>query len=62
MVMTLTVYKNLSKIYVKKGDKITTKQEIGEVFTNKNTGETMLGFGVYKDSQTQNPASWIYKM
>ncbi|TDY13631.1 septal ring factor EnvC (AmiA/AmiB activator) [Meridianimaribacter flavus] len=58
----ITVYKNLSKIYVKKGDKITTKQEIGEVFTNKNTGETMLGFGVYKDSQTQNPASWIYKM
>lgn len=58
----ITVYKNMSKIYVKKGDKVTTKQEIGEVFTNKSDGETMLGFGVYKDSKTQNPASWLYKM
>jgi septal ring factor EnvC (AmiA/AmiB activator) len=58
----ITVYKNMSKIYVKKGDKVTTKQEIGEVFTNPTTGETMLGFGVYKDSKTQNPAVWVYKM
>ena len=58
----ITVYKNMSKIFVKKGDKVTTKQEIGEVFTNKSDGETMLGFGVYKDSKTQNPASWLYKM
>ncbi|WCO03698.1 peptidoglycan DD-metalloendopeptidase family protein [Psychroserpens ponticola] len=58
----ITVYKNMSKIYVKKGDKVTTKQEIGEVFTNKSNGETMLGFGVYKDSKTQNPAGWLFKM
>lgn len=58
----ITVYKNMSKIYVKKGDKVSTKQEIGEVFTNKSNGETMLGFGVYKDSKTQNPASWLYRM
>ncbi|MCB0382845.1 MAG: peptidoglycan DD-metalloendopeptidase family protein [Psychroserpens sp.] len=58
----ITVYKNMAKIYVKKGDKVTTKQEIGEVFTNPSNGETMLGFGVYKDSKTQNPASWLFKM
>lgn len=58
----ITVYKNMSKIYVKKGDKVITKQEIGEVFTNPSNGETMLGFGVYKDSNTQNPANWIFKM
>lgn len=58
----ITVYKNLAKIYVKKGDKVKTKDVIGEVFTNNSTGETMLGFGVYKDSQTQNPASWLYQM
>ena len=58
----ITVYKNMSKIYVKKGDKVTTKQEIGVVFTNRSNGETMLGFGVYKDSKTQNPASWLFKM
>ena len=31
----ITVYKNLSKFYVQKGDKVTTKQVIGEVITNK---------------------------
>jgi len=58
----ITVYKNMSKILVEKGDKVTTKQVIGEVATNRSTGETMLGFGVYKDSKTQNPAIWIFKM
>ena len=58
----ITVYKNLSKLSVSKGDKVKTNQVIGEVFTNRSTGETMLGFGVYKDSKTQNPAYWIYKM
>ncbi|WP_047549428.1 murein hydrolase activator EnvC family protein [Psychroserpens sp. Hel_I_66] len=57
----ITVYRNLSKVYVRKGDKVSTKQEIGEVFTN-NEGETILGFGVFKDSNPENPASWIYKM
>ena len=57
----ITAYRNLSKVYVKKGDKITAKQIIGEVFTN-NEGQTMLGFGIFKDSKPENPASWIYKM
>nr|WP_321221237.1 peptidoglycan DD-metalloendopeptidase family protein [uncultured Psychroserpens sp.] len=57
----ITAYRNLSKVYVRKGDKIYAKQEIGEVFTN-NAGETMLGFGVFKDSKPENPAGWIYKM
>lgn len=57
-----TIYKNLSKIFVKQGDKVSTKQIIGEVFTNKNSGETILGFGVNKNSNTENPANWIYRM
>lgn len=58
----ITVYKNLSKFYVQKGDKVTTKQIIGEVITNKASGETILSFGIYKDSATQNPSQWIYKL
>ena len=58
----ITVYKNLSKFYVSKGDKVTTKQIIGEVITNKATGESILSFGIYKDSSIQNPSSWIYKL
>ena len=58
----ITVYKNLSKFYVQKGDKVTTKQVIGEVITNKASGESILSFGIYKDSATQNPSQWIYRL
>ncbi|TYA52479.1 murein hydrolase activator EnvC family protein [Formosa maritima] len=58
----VTVYKNLSKVYVKKGDNVTTKQEIGQVFTNPSNKETILNFSIFKESATQNPADWIYKM
>tara|TARA_R110002049_G_scaffold122465_4_gene277317 strand:- start:1069 stop:2298 length:1230 start_codon:yes stop_codon:yes gene_type:complete len=57
-----TAYKNLKKVYVKTGDKVTTKQEIGEVFTNPANGETILSFNLSKNGNTQNPAGWIYKM
>lgn len=58
----ISIYKNVSSVYVKKGDKVTTKQEIGEVFTNPSTGETILSFTISKGFSTENPASWIYKM
>lgn len=58
----LTVYRNLSQVYVKKGDKVKTKQVIGEVFTNPSNGETVLRFTLSKGTATENPASWIYKM
>lgn len=61
-----TAYKNLSKVYVKKGDKVDTKQFIGEVFTSAGEHETILSFSIFKvvgsDSQTQDPSGWIYKM
>jgi len=56
-----TVYMNLSKIYVKKGDKVTAGQSIGQVFTNKSTGETLLGFRINKNNTKLNPESWLSK-
>ncbi len=58
----VTVYKNLAKVFVKKGQKVKTKQEIGTIFTDKITGKTILGFLLTKNTKTQNPARWIYKM
>jgi murein hydrolase activator len=58
----ITAYKNLSKVYVKEGDKVTTKQEIGEVFTNPSNGDTILNFIIYQNLNTLNPSEWIYKM
>lgn len=58
----VTTYKNLSKVYVKKGDKVKRKQKLGEVFTNASSGETILSFIIFKDDSPQNPANWVYKM
>lgn len=57
----LTVYMNLSKIYVKKGDKVSTGQAIGQVFTNKIKGQSLLGFRIYKNNQVLNPEYWLSK-
>ena len=58
----ITVYKNLINLKVKTGDKVKTKQEIGSVFTDKITGKTILGFVLSKNTKTENPRSWIYRM
>ncbi len=55
----ITIYKNLSKIFVKKGDKIQTRQEIGEVRTNNSSGEAILSFVISKDGEYLNPSYWI---
>lgn len=58
----LTVYKNLSAVYVKEGDQVKTKQVIGQVFTNASNGETILSFSISKGTATENPASWVFRM
>jgi len=58
----ITVYKNLENIVVNTGDKVTTKQIIGTIFTDKITDKTILGFVLSKNTNTENPTSWIYKM
>ena len=57
-----TIYRNLTEISVKKGDKVSAKQTIGKVLKNKSNGESVLNFSVFKDTEPQNPANWIYKM
>lgn len=58
----ITVYKNLENVFVRKGDKVKTKQEIGTIFTDKVTGKTIIGFVLSKNTTTENPKSWIYRM
>ena len=58
----ITTYKNISKVYVKKGDKVKAKQPIGEIFTNPQTGKTTLQFSVFNELEAQNPRNWIYRM
>jgi len=58
----ITVYQNIKNVLVKKGDKVTTKQELGTVYTKSSTGKTILKFLVYQNTTKMNPASWVYKM
>jgi septal ring factor EnvC (AmiA/AmiB activator) len=58
----ITSYKNLSKVYVKKGARVTAKQAIGQIFTNKDTGKTVLQFSIFQNTTPQNPALWLYQM
>ena len=58
----ITTYKNMGKVYVKKGDKVKAKQSIGEIFTHPQTGKTTIQFSVFNELKPQNPKSWIYRM
>jgi len=58
----ISVYKNLESVFVHKGQKVNTKQEIGTIYTDKITGKTILGFVLSRNVTTENPASWIYRM
>ena len=57
-----TVYKNLSEIYVRKGDKLRIKQSIGKIATDPLNGQTILNFSIFNNGVPQNPRLWIYKM
>ena len=57
----ITVYQNIKNVLVNKGDKVTTKQELGTVYTKSN-GKTILKFLIYQNNKKMNPASWVYKM
>lgn len=57
-----TVYKNLSQIYVSKGDKLKTKEAIGKIATDPLKGQTILSFSIFYNGVPQNPRTWIYKL
>jgi len=56
----LSVYSNLREVVVKKGDKVTTKQNIGTVYTDYDDGnKSILKFQIWKESTKLNPELWI---
>jgi murein DD-endopeptidase MepM/ murein hydrolase activator NlpD len=61
-----TVYSNLNDVFVEQGQQVETKQLIGTVLTNNQTGKTEAHFEIlYINSKgafvKQNPALWIKK-
>ncbi len=58
----ISTYYNLSDIYVKKGDRVILKTELGEVYTNRSNGQTRLKFYLYRDTSKLNPEEWVYQL
>lgn len=54
-----TVYSNLRAATVKSGETVGTLQPIGLTYTNSVTGETTLGFKVYRSTQPVDPMAWL---
>ncbi|PZR21262.1 MAG: peptidase M23 [Flavobacterium psychrophilum] len=54
----MTIYFNLGSVNVSVGDKVTTSETIGQVYTYPS-GKTVLRFYVSQNSKFQNPESWI---
>lgn len=55
----LSVYSNLSTVFVSNGDKVKTKQNIGIIAVDEDDNKTELHLEIWKNKLLQNPASWI---
>lgn len=56
----LTVYSNLSQVYVKNGDKVSTKQALGKIYTDVEDGNvTILNLQLWKETTKLDPAPWL---
>jgi len=56
----LSVYSYMSEVFVKAGDKITTKQELGLLVSDNANTKTEIHFELWKGMNTLNPSYWLY--
>jgi murein hydrolase activator len=56
----ITVYSNLKEVYVKQGDKVSTKQDLGLIYSDtQEENKTILKFQIRKESLKEDPEEWI---
>lgn len=56
----LTVYSNLSSVYVTKGTKVKTGQALGKIYQDPDLGgATLLHFQLWKERAKLNPEDWL---
>jgi len=56
-----SVYDNLINVQVKTGDNVKVKDELGTVFTDPETGYTVLQLQIWKELQKLDPELWLSK-
>ncbi len=57
----LSVYQNLVNVRVKTGDKVLTKERLGEAFTDVSENVASVHFEVWQERSILNPEEWISK-
>lgn len=57
----LSVYQNLINVRVKTGDKVLTKERLGEAFTDENDNVSFMHFELWQERIILNPEEWISK-
>lgn len=57
----LSVYSYMSDVFVQKGDKITTKQELGVLINDTGNSGTSVHIEIWKGMTKLNPEYWIYR-
>lgn len=55
----LSVYSNLESVFVKKGDKVTTRQKIGKAYTDTDEGFSEVHLEIWKGTVKLDPSSWL---
>lgn len=55
----VTIYTNLKETFVRDGDKVSTKEEIGII--NSDKGKTETEFQLWKGTETIDPTTWLFK-
>ena len=56
----LTVYAHLKDVFVKTGDKVEVKKNLGTIMYDEEDGKTDLHFEIYKGQEKLNPEEWLY--
>jgi len=56
-----TVYSNLDEVFVVAGDKVDVKEAIGKVATDPESGDALLNFELWENTDNQNPQPWLSK-
>lgn len=55
----LTVYSNLSEVYVKKDESVTLNTNIGKVYNGNGLNSNILHFEIWIEEEKQNPTEWL---
>jgi len=55
----LTLYSNIDQVYVKQGDKVSTGQSLGKIYTDVKGNSALLHFEIWKEQTKLDPMAWI---